>query len=177
MKDEIIDFIGLFVPPDLRRKQSRKWANNVLDMFTQGYCYEFAKALKITFGRKYNGRILGTGNMGLYTIHTEKEWRKLSLDIIRNIKTADFLHFMFYAHNRGVYDIYGRYDFDCFETRPLKLFSKKKKEEFITDLKILSLQGFKEKYLMNRFDDVKIIWMCTNEDLKKVELLNKNRKD
>ena len=176
-KDEIVNFINLFVPSDNRKKLSRQWLNNVTCMFTNGYCYEFAKALRITFGHKYITRIIGTGNIGLYDIHTEEQWRTISEYILADIELARFLHFMFYARGKGFYDIYGKNKLETDKTRAIYLFSRKQKNEFLSDLKLLSLEAFKEKYLVNHFNDLKVVWMCTDKDLKQIELFNLTRQD
>ena len=169
MQNKIIKFIRLFVPSDNRRKESADWANSVIEMFTRGYCYEFAKALKITFGKEYHGRIIGISNMGLYKIHNEKRWIKWKQYILEDINDLDFHHFMFYISNDEVYDIRGKFRLEAFERRVLCLFSKSSKHKFLSDLKELSLQEFKIKYLGDIYDDLKIIWMCTERDLKKID--------
>lgn len=55
---DVYEYIKLFTPVGWKADHL-KWSDTVRKMFTEGYCFNFAKALKITFEHKYNCRIVG----------------------------------------------------------------------------------------------------------------------
>ena len=57
---DVYEYIKLFTPVGWKADHL-KWSDTVRKMFTEGYCFNFAKALKTTFEHKYNCRIVGTG--------------------------------------------------------------------------------------------------------------------
>ena len=81
--DDVCNFIKLF---NLSGKLAdiNHWNETIVNAFTKGYCYNFAKALEIAFHEKYNCTIVGVGTISImdYQMYNLTEIKQMISDLV-----------------------------------------------------------------------------------------------
>ena len=96
MKDDLFkdvhEYIKLFTPVGWKADYL-KWSDTVIKMFTEGYCFNFAKALKMTFDHKYKCAIVGTGRFETLC-NPNNVWKLTSNGVRKAILCCEFNHYI-----------------------------------------------------------------------------------
>jgi hypothetical protein len=167
--DEVEDYIKLFQPKGWKADRLG-WSDTIIDMFTQGYCFNFAKALKTTFDNKYKCTIIGTGIIP-YNAYS-KNWRRTKYQILKAIFNLDFNHFVVQMEDPeqpntlvGV-DITGIWLLNEPEYRIVRCDSDLAKGTLIDDLTYGTKRQFLEKYPLGGCETWKVLWSLTDADIR-----------
>ena len=162
---EIDNFVRLFVPQGVKATM-HKWDKHIVDMFTQGYCYNFAKIVQIAFRHKYKCTIVGRG------VFNEASNFK---ELVTDIADMNFTHFMCHVEHpdkpnrQCVYDIYGAWPVDDNKDyQPLILRERRQKERFMEDIAGLPLEEFVRRYPLEDHEGWKLTWFLSNRESEHV---------
>ena len=147
---DVSEYIKLFKPEGWKSEYYR-WAETVETIFTQGYCFNFAMALKMTFGHLFDCKIIGTGVIPDDAVN----WRITRKEICNSITALDFNHFICRMtppppneqHTRDV-DIYGVFipTFEWDEYTYIVCSTDEQKMHFRSALNCTSQRAFAKKY-------------------------------
>lgn len=167
---DVDNYVRLFTPSG-KKSRNNKWSVNVVDMFTHGYCYNFAKALWMAFRYKYKCTVVGCGNLlvGQASLINRQA-------IVRAINSYDFNHYMCLIESRKkpnhkcLYDIYGAWDInEDKDKKVLLLDTPKAKLKFKDDMANMSDEEFMATYPHENCWAWRVIYCLSNTDQQKAE--------
>ena len=183
---DVYAYIKLFTPVGWK-SDHYKWDDTVRKMFTEGYCFNFAKALKMAFDHKYNCRIVGTGRFDVAKV-PNSAWTTTARLVRRSIIRDEFNHYIVvmedsdYPGIKCGFDICGDYsllesDYDdiCIWCETIK-----EKGEFLERLECTDhdaeqkLAEYYNKSAINENTSCKVFWYLTDQDIKHVSEVMKS---
>ena len=182
---DVYEYIKLFTPVGWKADHF-KWSDTVRKMFTEGYCFNFAKALKTTFEHKYNCRIVGTGRFEVLQ-YPNNVWKQTSKVVKEAIYRNAFNHFIVVMEDPGHpgikrgFDICGDYsildsDYDdiCIWCRTFD-----EKVDFLERLECedhdaeQKLAEYYNKAEIEEDSSCKLFWYLTEPDIEEYTLVMK----
>ena len=174
---DVYEYIKLFTPVGWKADHY-KWDDTVRKMFTEGYCFNFAKALKLTFDHRYKCTIVGTGRFESLC-NLNNVWKLTSSGVRKAILRCEFNHYIVVMEDpdhpgtKQGFDICGVYSINSSDYEDICIWCRTfdEKAELLDRLACTDYDAehqFARYYNLSELEEdssYKVFWYLTDHDV------------